>query len=69
MNDLIVIMLIVLILILAVSYWTEIQKKEAYRDRLLEVLERWRGSKLEADLDLDMIDVEIENLLNGKGGE
>ena len=66
MPDLIVIMLIVLILFLAVSHWVETRRREAYRDRLMEVLERWRGSKLEANLDLDMIDAEIEILLNDR---
>lgn len=64
--DLIVIMLIVLLLISALSTWLAEKKAEAYRDRLMEVLERWRGSKLEANLDIDMIDAEIESLLNGK---
>ena len=67
--DLVVIMLTVLILVLVVSHWVEIQRKEAYRDRLMEVLERWRGSRVEANLDLDMIDAEIEILLTSTGGE
>ena len=67
--DLVVIMLTMFILYLMISLWVEINKKEAYRDRLMEVLERWRGSKLEADLDMAMIDAEIEILLTSIGGE